>query len=101
MENQLNLNLIRVKNVLNEAEKEFRLFKMYYSKCKFACFDSGMFTYEIKRGDLLYELSFICDDTLLNKMTVKDLLELKRITYFRISKFSNSVKLTTKDSQPS
>jgi hypothetical protein len=98
MENS-QLNEIRVKKVLNEAETEFRLFKMYYSKCKFVCYDSEIFTYEIKRGDITYELTFNCDDTLLAKMTVKEILNLKRIGFFMLCKYHNGKSLTQISSQ--
>jgi hypothetical protein len=85
-----NLFQIRLKKFLQEEEKEFRLFKMYYSKAKFVCYDSQIFTYEIKRGNITYEISFICDDTLLLKMTIKELLSLKRIGFFQIKKFDEN-----------
>lgn len=93
-----NLFQIRLKKFLQKVEQEFRLFNLYYSKARFLCYNDDIFTYEVKRGKITYELCFICDDTLLSKMTCKDLLQLKRINYFRLRKFDeNKICLTSID----
>lgn len=79
---------------IKELTKSFEYFKnksMINKKCTFACFDENMISYHIKDiNGGFYELTFICEDTMLLKMTVKDLLNLKRITYFDINYYKES-----------
>jgi hypothetical protein len=82
-----NLTSIREKkkeyyDFIESVKKEMLLSKVYYKKAKFKCFSDNLFTYEYSDHSTAYEFSFICDDTLLDKMTIKDLLELKGVTYF-------------------
>lgn len=67
---------------LNEVKKEMLLNKIFYSKAKFSCFSDNVFTYSYSNHSLFFEFNIICEDTLYNKMTIKDLLELKKISYF-------------------
>jgi hypothetical protein len=93
MEKELTLFDIRLKFVLNEFSKEMRLIKSYYKKAKFSCFDSDIFTYGLKQDNSYHEISFICDDTLLAKMTIKELTELKRISFFQHRIFDEKMNL--------
>lgn len=88
-----NLFQIRLNKFLQEVEKEFRLVGIYYKKAKFACYSDGEFTYKIKHQNTIYEINFIADDTLLDKLTCKDLLELKRIEYYQVRIFSDNMEL--------
>ena len=88
-----NLFEIRLKKFLSEIEKECRVCKIYYKKAKFACFNDSVFTYTVKHDNSMYEFSFICDDTLLSKMTVKELLELKRINSYAVRIFDENLQL--------
>jgi len=92
MEN-LDLFTIRLKKFLSEVEKEVRTVKIYYKKAKFTCYDSNVFCYEVKHDNTIFEFSFACDDTLLSKMTVKELLELKRISYYSFRIFDEDINL--------
>ncbi len=67
---------------LEEVKKEMFLNKVYYSKAKFSCFSDNIFTYVYSNHSLIFEFNIICEDTLFDKMTIKDLLSLKRIGYF-------------------
>lgn len=84
-----NLFQIRLKKFLQEVEKEFRLNGIYYKKAKFACYDSNVFTYLVKHDNTTFEISFIADETLLDKMTCKELLELKRIGFYQVRIFTS------------
>ena len=72
---------------LDEVKKEMLLNNVYYKKAKFKCFDSNMFSYYYSNHSIIFEFNFICEDTLLDKLTVKEILELKRITFFESSLF--------------
>ena len=80
-------NKEKLKLFLEEVKKEMLLNKIYYKKAKFSCFDSDIFTYSYSNHSIVFEFSFICDDTLLSKMTIKEILELKRILFFESSMF--------------
>jgi len=72
----------KLNDFLLEVKKEMILNKIYYKKAKFQCYTDKLFSYYYKNHSLLFEFNFICDDTLLDKLTIKELLELKNITYF-------------------
>ena len=91
MEN-LTLGLIREKksekeiefqNFLEAVKKEMVLNNIYYKKAKFQCYSDGIFTYAYSTHSNMFEFSFICDDTLIDKMTIKELLELKNIKFYQ------------------
>lgn len=88
MEN-LTLNSIREKReltaFLDEVKKEMVLNSIYYKKAKFSCFSDSIFTYSYSNHTTMFEFNIICEDTLLDKMTIKGLLELRRIKYFESS----------------
>ncbi|CAB4136398.1 hypothetical protein UFOVP584_51 [uncultured Caudovirales phage] len=88
-----NLFQIRLKKFLQQIEKEFRLVGIYYKKSKFACYSDGLFTYKLKHQNTIFEISFIADDTLLDKLTCKELLELKRIEFYQVRIFSDNMEL--------
>jgi hypothetical protein len=67
---------------LEELKKEMILNKVYYSKAKFSCFSDNIFTYSYLNHSYLFTFDIICEDTLFDKMTIKDLLSVKRIGYF-------------------
>ena len=67
---------------LEELKKEMILNKVYYSKAKFSCFSDNIFTYSYSNHSYLFTFDIICEDTLFDKMTIKDLLSVKRIGYF-------------------
>jgi hypothetical protein len=72
----------KLNNFLLEVKKEMILNNIYYKKTKFGCYTDSIFSYYYKNHTTLFEFNFICDDTLLDKLTVKELLELKDITFF-------------------
>jgi len=72
----------KLNNFLLEVKKEMILNNVYYKKTKFGCYTDYIFSYYYKNHTKLFEFNFICDDTLLDKLTVKELLELKDITFF-------------------
>ena len=51
-------------------------------KATFGSFNDNIFFYELQVDDLNYEFTFIADEFLLKEMTVKDILNLKRVNYF-------------------
>ena len=75
---------------LTEIMLYFKELKALDKRCAFACFDSDMFSYQIKIGDILHEITFIAEDTLLNKMTIRELLNLKKIEYFDLRSYHNN-----------
>ncbi len=93
-----NLFQIRLKKFLQEVEKEFRLVGIYYKKAKFNCYSDSLFSYSVKHDNTLFEINFISDDTLLDKMTCKELLELKRIKYISVKIFDNDMNLISSNS---
>lgn len=93
-----NLFQIRLKKFLQEVEQEFRTVGIYYKKAKFACYSDGEFSYNIKHDKTLFEISFIADDTLLDKLTCKELIELNRIEYYGVRIFDeNMVCISSRD----
>lgn len=84
--NKLTLNSIKEKRakleILNEIKNEMLLSNIYHKKANFVSFNDSIFTYEYKNKSTIYEFSFICDDFLLSKLTIKELLELKNIEFF-------------------
>lgn len=81
-ENIENKKTEKQKVFLEEVKKEMFLNKVYYSKAKFSCFSDNIFTYVYSNHTLMFEFNIICEDTLFDKMTIKDLLSVKRIGYF-------------------
>ena len=70
------------KSFFEEVKKEMILNGVYYKKAKFQCFNDNMFTYGYSNHSTFFEFTFMCEDTLLDKMTIKELLELKKIVWF-------------------
>jgi hypothetical protein len=73
---------VEFKNFIEQVKKEMILTGVYYKKAKFQCFNDNMFTYGYSNHSAFFEFTITCDDTLLDKMTIKDLLELKNIQWF-------------------
>ena len=73
---------VEFKNFIEQVKKEMILAGVYYKKAKFQCFNDNMFTYGYSNHSTFFEFTIMCDDTLLDKMTIKDLLELKNIQWF-------------------
>jgi hypothetical protein len=67
--------------VLDKMKDEMKLARIYHKKAKFSCFSDNIFTFVYSDHCTMYEFNIICDDTIFDKMTIKDLLELKRIRY--------------------
>lgn len=67
---------------MKEIIEEFKLINLMDKTAVFACFDEGMFTYMVDDDVLIHEISFHAEDTLLDKMKVSDLVNLKRLEYF-------------------
>jgi hypothetical protein len=65
-----------------KVRKEMLLNKVLYSSAKFECFTDNMFIYGYSNKNLYFQFTIICDDTLLSKMTINELLNLKRIKFF-------------------
>ena len=85
---QLKLQFYKIN--LGEVLKEL---KIYYKKAKFACFSGNIFTYNYKTHSKLHEFCFITDDeVLLDKLTVKELNELKNIRYFSFTTYDLNLK---------
>jgi len=92
---KLTLGTIRDKKSEKELKKEFEFINfseaikkemllngIYYRKAKFQCFNDNMFTYGYSNHSTFFEFTFMCEDTLLDRMTIKSLLELKNIKWF-------------------
>jgi len=88
---------LKLNNLLEEIKKEMLLNNIYYKKAKFGCFGDNIFSYYYNNHTAIFEFSFICKDTLLDKMTIKEILELKNITYFSSSIYD---KLTMSRTRP-
>jgi hypothetical protein len=73
---------------IEKVKKEMLLNNVYYKKAKFQCFADETFTYSYSNHSFMYEFSFICEDILLDKLTIKELLELKNVKFFRNRIFS-------------
>jgi len=60
-----------------------------YDYAHFECYSDGVFTYELSegsyKGSYTFEFNFICDDVLEKEMTVNDILNLRRVRYFKHS----------------
>jgi len=85
-----NLFEIRLKKFLDLVEKEFRTVGIYYKKAKFSCYTDSIFTYTLKHQKTFFEISFISDDTLIDKLTCKELLELNKICFYRVRIFNEN-----------
>jgi len=57
---------------------------------EFKSYNDGIFSYYTTKEDVKHELCVICDDVLLSKMSLMDIVNLKRITYFSASAFLES-----------
>jgi len=69
-----------------KIKKEVICNKIYKNQAKFECFADNIFTYGYREKDkTLHQFSFTCDDCLLDKMSIYELLDLKRITFFSYS----------------
>jgi hypothetical protein len=87
MEKMKNLSLRKNKSeklisFLEDVKKEMILNKVYYSKAKFNCYSDNIFTYSYSNHSYLFTFDIICKDTLFDKMTIKDLLEIRDINFF-------------------
>lgn len=58
-----------------------------YKKAKFVAFHDGFFVFNYKTKGVVFEFSVICDDVLLAKMTILELLNLKNTEYFDVREF--------------
>lgn len=71
--------------------KQEKILKEFIS---FSCYSDDMLTFEVKRGDVLYELSIITDDTILDSDDVETLIKSNnKVFYFEISKFVNGKRI--------
>jgi hypothetical protein len=73
---------LELRNFLEKVENEMKLANVFYKKAKFSCFSDGIFTYSYSNHTTLFEFNIIADDMFFDKMTIKELLEVKRIGYF-------------------
>jgi hypothetical protein len=71
-------------NIISNKLKELMLLE---EEVSFENFDSHIFTYSLFHDEKLHEFSFICDDTLLKKERIKELLNLNKITFFEYNIF--------------
>ena len=86
---------IKLKEVKDLIKFEMKDRGLFYKKTTFACYDSNIFTYTYKTKEgLLIETSFIADDTLLSKMSFKEIIELKEIKFLWQRLFLTSFKPT-------
>jgi len=63
--------------------KEFKEIGHLKTKAKFKCYSDHVFSYGFEKRGEYHEINFICDDTILNKMTVEDIINLDRVEYFQ------------------
>lgn len=90
---------LKLNNLLEEIKKEMLLNNIYYKKAKFGCFGDNAFSYYYNNHTTIFEFSFICNDTLLDKMTIKEILELKNITYFSSSIYDKLTMSRTRENK--
>jgi len=64
------------------VKKEVIVNGVFYKKAKFKSFCDGLFSYCYSNHSLVFEFNVICEDFLLDKMTIKELLDLKNIKHF-------------------
>ena len=70
--------------ILEDAFKFFKDKGLLRSKVAFKCYDSSIFSYYLKCDDgFEYEINIISDDTLLDKMEILDLINMKRLEFFQ------------------
>jgi len=58
-----------------------------YKKAQFVAFHDGFFVFNYKTKGVIFEFSVVCDDVLLKKMTILELLNLKNTSYFDVREF--------------
>lgn len=63
-------------------------------KATFSCYVDEMFEYHLKNKDEKYIFTFICDDSLIKKMEVEWLLDLKKVQYYNITRIINYVEVS-------
>lgn len=90
---------LKLNNLLEEIKKEMLLNNIYYKKAKFGCFGDNVFSYYYNNHTTIFEFSFICKDSLLDKMTIKELLELKNIVYFSSSIYDKLTMNRTRENK--
>ena len=64
------------------------------SKAKFSCYHDNMFVYDVEaaqheREHFKYILTIICEDSLLDVMTVKELMQSNGLCYAELKQYSN------------
>ena len=71
-------------------KKNLELLVCIIKKAKFSCYTDSIFTYTLKHQKTFFEISFISDDTLIDKLTCKELLELNKICFYRVRIFNEN-----------
>ena len=83
---------------LIKQELKIRDIDIYNQIAKFVCFSDNVFTYvyTIHMSELnteKHEFCFICDDILLSEMTIENLLNLKRLSFFSHRVYLNDERI--------
>ena len=81
-------------NKLKDIKEYFEVNKLLKDKLDFACWSDNMFTYNIE-SSIHLEITFILNntETLLDRMSIIDLLNLKGITYFELRTYGGLTPL--------
>ena len=67
---------------VEHLKKEMIANGIYYKKAKFIYYNSGSFTFEYSNHTKNFSFNITCHDTILFKMTIKQLFELLSISWF-------------------
>jgi hypothetical protein len=70
------------KNFIEKVKTDMKFAGVYSKKAEFKCFSDNMFTYGYSDNTSFFEFTFMCDDMLLDKMKIKELLKLKNLQWF-------------------
>ena len=62
-------------------------------KAKFSCLTDGLIEYHLKLDNEKYVITIAADDNFINKMSVEWLLDIKRVTYFSVSRIISDVTI--------
>lgn len=80
---------------LNLIKDHFKAIGLTNQILKFGCYSDNIFTFNHKNVIHELEVSFILEnDSILDEMTITDLLNLKTIKYFEFRSYSDSTMLS-------
>lgn len=82
---------------LKEIKTEFKLIGLLEKKAKFKCFADNIFSYYLKDGECMHEISIINERaTFKSKEKIIDLLELKQTFYLCHSVYLHNERISRK-----